>query len=162
MEVQMIEKYLDTHSRIYFHVHQAELDDPENISRYFELLAYLEKHPQRAGQFCNALELSFDPDCGEHLWKNEKVVSFVRQLTSFPFLFFLAEKEGDTLKFLAALSCCSGEKAGDNLALDAEKFHQLLQQQMKGLLVMSQAAGFSPENAQSLMDCIFAYYGLDN
>lgn len=33
---------------------------------------------------------------------------------------------------------------------------------MKGILVMSQAAHFSPENAKSIMDSVFTYFGMDN
>lgn len=96
------------------------------------------------------------------LMGNEAAAAFVKRLTAYPYLFFLAEKEGETLKFLTALSCRKGGLVGDNLSLDKDLFNELLQKQMKGILVMSQAAHFSPENAKSIMDSVFTYFGMDN
>lgn len=104
----------------------------------------------------------FHPSCGTDLWENEAAAAFVKRLTAYPYLFFLAEKEGETLKFLTALSCRKGGLVGDNLSLDKDLFNELLQKQMKGILVMSQAAHFSPENAKSIMDSVFTYFGMDN
>lgn len=60
---------------------------------------------------------------------------------AFPFLFFLAEKEGETLKLLVMLTCQSDRVEGDNLSLDPEKFNRFLKQQLKGLLLLSEKRG---------------------
>lgn len=81
---------------------------------------------------------------------------------AFPFLFFLAEKEGETLKLLVMLTCQSDRVEGDNLSLDPEKFNRFLKQQLKGLLLLSEKAGLSPENAQGLIQNIYEYFGLSD
>ena len=88
-------------------------------------------------------------------------MNFVKKLGEiFPFLFYLAEKEGETLKLLVMLTCRSDKLEGDNLSLDREKFNAYLKQQLKGLLFMSEKTGLSPENAQSLIQGVYAYFGL--
>ena len=51
---------------------------------------------------------------------------------------------------------------GDNLSLDPEKFNRFLKQQLKGLLLLSEKAGLSPENAQGLIQNIYEYFGLSD
>ena len=88
-------------------------------------------------------------------------MDFVQKLgEAFPYLFFLAEKEGETLKLLVMLTCQSDQVQGDNLSLDPEKFSNYLKKQLKGLLLLSEKAGLSPENAQGMIQDIHGYFGL--
>ena len=43
---------------------------------------------------------------------------------------------------------------------DRDKFNAYLKQQLKGLLLMSEKTGLSPENAQSLLQGVYEYFGL--
>lgn len=163
MEEEKIRSYLERQDFIGFQVHQEELDHPERLQRYFQLLEMVGSQPALARKFCSRWGLSFVGDCGEALWENKKAVAFVRKLgETFPFLFFLAEKEGETLKLLVMLTCQSDKLEGDNLSLDPEKFNGFLKNQLKGLLLLSQKAGLSPENAQGLIQNIYEYFGLSD
>lgn len=163
MEEEQLQAYLDKQDFIGFQVHQAELADPEKAARYFQLLDYVGRHPRWAKKFCSRWGLSFAEDCGQYLWENQKAVDFVKKLgAAFPFLFYLAEKEGETLKLLVMLTCRSDKLEGDNLSLDRDKFNAYLKEQLKGLLLMSEKTGLSPENAQSLMQGVYEYFGLSD
>lgn len=161
MEEGQLQAYLDRQDFIGFQVREAELEQPEGTARYFQLLDYVGRHPQYAKKFCSHWGLSFHEDCGPYLWENQGAVEFVKKLgEAFPFLFYLAEKEGETLKLLVMLTCRSDRLEGDNLSLDKDKFNAYLKQQLKGLLLMSEKTGLSPENAQSLMQGVYEYFGL--
>lgn len=163
MEEKQLQAYLEKQDFIGFQVHEAELEQPEGTDRYFQLLDYVGSHPQWAKKFCSRWGLSFHEDCGQYLWENPKAVEFVKKLgEAFPFLFYLAEKEGETLKLLVMLTCRSDKLEGDNLSLDRDKFNAYLKQQLKGLLFMSERTGLSPENAQSLIQCVYEYFGLSD
>ena len=58
------------------------------------------------------------------------------------------------------LNCMSDKLEGDNLSLDKAKFNVFLKTQLKGLLLMSERAGLSPENAQSQIQSVYEYFGL--
>ena len=161
MTEETIKAYLDKQPFIRLEVHQEELEDAGKGARYGALLDYLGRHPEYAAKFCSKLSLSFAPDCGDNVWKNEKAAAFVQRLLQFPWLFFFAEKEGETLKLLVALGCQKGKDRGDQLALDKEVFQAVLQKQMQGMVRMSQKAGFSAENIESLMLCVFEYFGIE-
>ena len=94
MEENDIKSYLDSHETIQFQVTREELDDPKKSARYFALLDYFGAHPQEAGKFCSRLLLVFHPSCGTDLWENEAAAAFVKRLTAYPYLFFLAERKG--------------------------------------------------------------------
>lgn len=161
MDEEMLKQYLDGQDYIRLQVRQAELAAPQGTDRYFALLAYIGVHPEYARKFCGRLLLTFHEDCGSYLWENEKAREFVRKLArEFPFLLYLAEKEGETLKLLAILACADTTLEGDNLSMDKKRFEAFLKQQLKGLLLMCEKTGLSPENAQSLIEGIYAYFGL--
>lgn len=163
MDEEKIRSYLERQEFIGFRVRQEELDHPEQLQRYFQLLEYVGSHPALARKFCSRWGLSFGEDCGSTLWTNPAAVAFVEKMAdAFPFLFFLAEKEVETLKLLVMLTCQSDRVEGDNLSLDPEKFNRFLKQQLKGLLLLSEKAGLSPENAQGLIQNIYEYFGLSD
>ena len=163
MDEEKIRSYLERQDFIGFQVHQAELDHPEQLQRYFRLLDYVGSQTALARKFCGRWGLSFGEDCGPALWENQGAVEFVRKLgEAFPFLFFLAEKEGETLKLLVMHSCKSDRLEGDNLSLDPEKFNGYLKKQLKGLLQLSEKTGLSPENAQGMIQNIYEYFGLSD
>ena len=161
MEEAQMKAYLDRQPFIRFQVSQAELAAPQGTDRYGELLAYVGSQVEYARKFCGKWSLSFQADCGPYLWENPQAVAFVRQLgDTFPYLFYLAEKEGETLKLLVMLNCMSDKLEGDNLSLDKAKFNVFLKTQLKGLLLMSERAGLSPENAESQIQSVYEYFGL--
>lgn len=161
MDEAALQNYLDKQEYIRFQVKQAELEASGGTDRYFALLAYLGIHPKYARKFCGRLFLTFHEDCGKFLWENEKARDFIRKLAeTFPFLLYLAEKEGETPKLLAILTCADTKLSGDNLSMDKKRFEAFLKQQLKGLLLMCEKTGLSPENAQSLIESIYEYFGL--
>lgn len=161
MEEEKIRSYLERQDFIGFQVHQEELDHPDELQRYFQLLGLVGSQPALARKFCGRWGLSFAEDCGPALWESQGAVDFVQKLgEAFPYLFFLAEKEGETLKLLVMLTCQSDQVQGDNLSLDPEKFSNYLKKQLKGLLLLSEKAGLSPENAQGMIQDIYGYFGL--
>ena len=89
MDEEKIRSYLERQDFIGFQVHQAELDHPEQLQRYFRLLDYVGSQTALARKFCSRWGLSFGEDCGPALWENQGAVEFVRKLgEAFPFLFF--------------------------------------------------------------------------
>lgn len=161
MEEAAIKKILDSHEQLVFQIQQNDLHNAEKTAAYASLLAYVGMHPAYGKKFCGCWTLSFTPDCGTALWENTKAVQFVRNLgTQFPFLFYLAEKEGETLKLLVMLFCKSDKVEGDNLSLDRDIFNRFLKEQLKGILLMSEKVGLSPENAQVQMQSVYEYFGL--
>ncbi len=161
MEEVAIKKILDTNRQLVFQLRQEDLDNAEKTAAYFALLAYVGTHPAYGKKFCGHWKLSFATDCGDSLWENTKAVQFIRDLgAQFPFLFYLAEKEGETLKLLVMLFCKSDKVEGDNLSLDRDIFNRFLKEQLKGILFMSEKAGLSPENAKAQMQSVYEYFGL--
>lgn len=95
MEEEKIRSYLERQDFIGFQVHQEELDHPERLQRYFQLLETVGSQPALARKFCSRWGLSFAGDCGEALWENKKAVAFVRKLgETFPFLFSWRKRKG--------------------------------------------------------------------
>lgn len=161
MDEAVVKRYLDGQEYIRFQVKQAELEDRQGTERYFALLTYVGMHPVYARKFCSRFFLSFHEDCGKAIWANEKARDFVRRLAeTFPYLLYLAEKEGETLKLLAILACANTDLEGDNLSMDKKRFETFLKQQLRGLLFLCEKTGLSPENAQSLIEGIYEYFGL--
>ncbi len=161
MDEAAIKEILDSHAQLVFQMQQSDLNNEEKKADYASLLAYVGMHPAYGKKFFGRWTLSFATDCGTALWENPKAVQFVRDLgTQFPFLFYLAEKEGETLKLLVMLFCKSDKVEGDNLSLDRDTFNRFLKEQLKGILFMSEKAGLSPENAQAQMQSVYEYFGL--
>ena len=162
MDEAMLEDYLAGQEYIRFRIRAAELAAPGGTDRYFALLAYVGMHPAYAKKFCSRLLLSFHEDCGTAIWTNENARAFVRKLAeTFPYLLYLAEKEGETLKLLAILACADTTGEGENLSMDKGRFEAFMKQQLRGLLLMCEKTGLSPENAQSMIEGIYAYFGLE-
>ena len=160
MTREQIEAYLQKNDYITLGVTKEELEK-DGGARYFELVALLEQNTLYGRKFCGKMHLSFKNFADEELWKSQKAREFVQKLAEkFPCLFFLAEKEQATLKLLTILACANGETQKEDLALDKDKFNSFLQAQLRGIVQMSQKVGFSPEMAQSLMDEVYAYFGI--
>jgi len=160
MTREQIECYLQQHDYITLGVTKAELNQ-DGGDRYFDLLSCVGSELVYSKKFCGKLFLTFKDFSEAELWRNEEARTFAQKLAgTFPYLFFLAEKEQGTLKLLTILVCASGEAQKEDLALDKEKFHAFLQKQLQGIVKMSQKVGFTPEMAQSLIDEVYAYFGL--
>ncbi len=160
MDKEQIETYLQKHDYITLGISKADLTK-DGGARYFELLSLVGEEPVYGKKFCGKMFLAFKDFSEEELWHSKLARNFVQKLADqFPYLFFLAEKEQATLKLLTILACANGEAQREDLALDKDKFNAFLQAQMKGIVQMSQKVGFSPEMAQSLMDEVYAYFGL--
>lgn len=67
MDEEKIRSYLERQEFIGFRVRQEELDHPEQLQRYFQLLEYVGSHPALARKFCSRWGLSFGEDCGSTL-----------------------------------------------------------------------------------------------
>jgi len=155
-----IEQYLNTQPYIRFSISKEELES-KNIQRYFALLTYVGQHPTYAKKFCGKFLLSFRNFTQAELFHSCVVRKFVRELnSSFPFLFFLAEKEGETLKLLTILECSTGENKEENFALDQRRFATYLKAQTVGLIKMADLAGFTSAQAQLIIKQVQAYFGL--
>lgn len=160
MDKEQVENYLNNHEYITLGVSETELSQ-DGGARYFDLLKIIGQEPDYSKKFCGKLLLAFKDISDQEVWKHRLAREFVEKLAKeFSYLFFLAEKEQGTLKLITILACASGEAAREDLALDKDKFNTLLQEQLKGIVQMSQKAGFTPEMAQSLIDEVYAYFGI--
>ena len=160
MATEDIEEYLANHSYIAFRVSREELE--QGITgRYFDLLSYVGQHKEYAGKFCGEFALEFEGFTPQEIWQGQETHSFVRRLNAeFPFMFYLAEKQGPTLKLLTILECSDGKLQGDNMALDEEKFGKYLKTQLEGLINMCQWVGYSPEEAQVMVNQVYKYFNI--
>ncbi len=160
MSTDDIEQYLATHTYIAFRVSKAELE--QGITgRYFDLLSFVGQHKEYAGKFCGEFALEFAGYTPQEIWQGKETRSFVRRLNAeFPFMFYLAEKQGPTLKLLTILECSEGKLTGDNLALNEKKFGTYLKAQLEGIINTCQWVGYSPEEAQALVDQVYKYFNI--
>jgi hypothetical protein len=156
-----IQSYLEANTTLEWQIRKSECEAPEGAEPYLQILRFIGEHPEYAEKFCGRLSISFAPDCRAEIWREAGAARIIKSLTACPFLFFLAEKEGDTLKLLAALSCYDGRQSGDELALDKAAFSDLLRNQMKGIVLTSKLVRFTPEKAQSLVMDVLTYFGMD-
>ena len=157
---EQIAKYLQKEDYIKLAVTKEELEQ-DKTKRYFELFQYLIAHKELIGKFSGKMALFFPDYKEEEIWHNKKIKDFIAKLNEkCPYLFFFAEKEAGTLKLLTILECATDVKEGDNFALDKEKFGAYLQSQLKGIVLMSEAAGFTPEKAQALVQDVYNYFGI--
>ncbi|MCH3949456.1 MAG: hypothetical protein LKE33_00730 [Acidaminococcus sp.] len=156
-----IQSYLEKNTALKWQIPKSVYEAPEGAEPYLQILRFIGEHPEFAEKFCGRLSISFAPGCRADIWREAGAVRFVKSLTDCPFLFFLAEKEGNTLKLLAALSCYDGRQSGDELALDKSAFSDLLRNQLKGIVLMSKLVRFTPERAQSFVVDVLTYFGMD-
>lgn len=155
-----IEQYLQTQSYIKFRITRDELSSGKT-QRYFDLLSYVGQHPDYARKFCGKFTFAFPEYASAELWREAPIRQFVHRLNAvFPFLFFLAEKEQETLKLLTLLECATGEAQGENFALDQKRFAAYLKAQLTGLIHMAQWTELPPDRAQLMIKEIYTYFGL--
>lgn len=160
MSTNDLKEFLDTHSYIAFRVSKEEME--QGITgRYFDLLSYVGSHKEYAAKFCGEFALEFAGFTAQEIWQAKEARSFVRRLNAeFPFMFYLSEKQGETLKILTILECSEGKLEGDNLALDQEKFGTYLKKQLEGIVNMCQEVGYSPEEAESMINQVYKYFNI--
>jgi len=153
-------EYLNTQEYIKFLITKDELTTG-NTERYFELLRYVGENIDFARKFCGKFVLYFDDYPEQEIWQEPLIKTFIRELNAkFPYMLYLAEKEAGTLKLLTILECTNGEISGENIAIDKEHFAKYIKEQMIGIVKMSERVGFSPENAQSIMQQVYDYFGI--
>lgn len=160
MATDDIEEYLAAHNYIAIRVSKEELE--QGITgRYFDLLTFVGQHKKYAGKFCGEFALEFAGFTPQEIWQGKETRSFVRRLNAeFPFMFYLSEKQGETLKLLTILECSDGKLQGDNMALNQEKFEKYLKTQLEGLINTCQWVGYSPEDAQIMVEQVYKYFGI--
>jgi len=152
--------YLNTQEYIKFLITKEELT-AGNTKRYFDLLRYVGENTEFANKFCGKFTLYFDNYAEQEIWQEPLIKAFIKELNAnFPYMLYLAEKEAGTLKLLTVLECTNGESSGENIAIDKEHFAKYLKEQMIGIVKMSERVGFSPENAQSIMQQVYDYFGI--
>jgi hypothetical protein len=152
--------YLNTQEYIKFLITREELTTGKT-KRYFDLLHYVGENSEFAKKFCGKFTLYFADYTEQEIWQEPLIKAFVKELNaSFPYIFYLAEKEMGTLKLLTILECANGKSSGENLSMDKIRFEQYLKEQLVGVIKMSQKAGLSPENAQSIVQQIYEYFGI--
>ena len=159
METEKIASYLATHDYILLNVKPEELEKDGGL-RYFQLLEAVGAKREYLLKFCSRVEINF-PGYEAELWTAPLPRLFVEKLSEkLPYLFFLAEKKGDTLKNLLILACATGEKSQDDMALDQKKYQDFLHKQLVNVLHISAQIGLPPEQAEDTINEINAYYGL--
>jgi len=152
--------YLKNEEYIKFLITKDELAN-KKTQRYFDLLQYVGENPEFAKKFCGKFAFYFDGYTEQELWQEPLIRNFVQQLNArFPYMFYLAEKQAGTLKLLTILECSTGESNGENLSMDKEHFAKYLKEQMLGIVKMGQKTGISSENAQSIMQQVYDYFGI--
>jgi len=152
--------YLNTQEYIKFLITKDELITG-NTGRYFELLRYVGENIEFAKKFCGKFTLYFDNYSEQEIWQEPLIKAFIRELNAkFPYMLYLAEKEAGTLKLLTILECANGEISGENIAIDKGHFAKYIKEQMIGIIKMSERVGFSPENAQSIVQQVYDYFGI--
>ena len=157
---EKLKNYLDKQEYIKFLVTKEELMS-DNTQRYFDLLQYLGANLAYARKFSGKFAFYFEGYAEEEIWQDPLVIGFVKKLNaSFTYLFYLAEKEGGTLKLLTILECATGKRDGENFSMDKEHFSEYLKEQIQGMVKMAQKTGISPENAQSMIQQVYDYLGI--
>ena len=152
--------YLENEEYIKFLITKEELTT-KKTQRYFDLLQYVGENIEFAKKFCGKFAFYFDGYTEQEIWQDPLIKNFVQQLNArFPYMFYLAEKQTGTLKLLTILECSTGESNGENLSMDKEHFAKYLKEQMLGIVKMAQRTGLSPENAQSIMQQVYDYFGI--
>ena len=157
---EKFKEYLDKQEYIKFSITKEELTT-NNIQRYFDLLQYVGTNLAYAKKFGGKFAFYFEGYSEDEIWREPLIRAFVKKLNAtFPYLFYLAEKQGGTLKLLTILECATGKSEGENLAMDKEHFSEYLKEQIQGIVKMAQKTGISPENAQSMMQQVYDYFGI--
>lgn len=160
MDKTKIESYLTTHEYISLGITKDELLQ-DGGARYFNLLEEVIHKDEYLKKFCGKLFMGFKGYTEEEMWQAKEIHSFVQKLNEIvPCLFYLAEKENQTLKLLMIFQCFSGETSGEDMGLDKTKFDSYLKSQLKEIILCSQKVGFSPDHAQSIINDVYSYFGI--
>lgn len=160
MEDKMRE-YLQRNEYIKIRVKKEELKDG-TYSRYLALLDEVSASQELLRKFCGRLLIDMEGDLGAELWRDAEARRFAAIVCErYDNLFFLCEKQSGTMKLLALLYSAGQEAAGEDIALDAERFNSLLRQQLRGIVETARKLHFEPEEAEDIIGRIYSYFGME-